>query len=267
MSKPNMLVESTEDVALARWNILLAEISRGVPLMEACTKGGLVRAELEAMVLQPLEAERWANARLAGLRAGWSMLDFDEIFSRMAAAVPVAEAVAQVKGPEYVSEFFLLIEAEDLNESFQRAQRAQARAMVEGLTATASDDSRDILDNGKGGSVGNMASVGRSKLKVETAQWLLAAHLPEVYGQQKASTNVQVNVNYAEILENSRQRARDRGKPRITQQVVDAAFLPVAEENRRGLEAGAAVANRLCAETEQEPAAEQPAADTFGLED
>jgi hypothetical protein len=272
------VVKQDDGADLERWNALLEAISSGAKIEDACLAARVTSAEITVFTLNQVEAARWAAACLAAKLRRWPQLERDEIFRRLATGKKVPQVLEEVRGSaDDAGEFYELLDIPEMADRYAAAQRASMRAMAERLGDIASNDSRDILDNGKGGQVGNMAAVSRDKLRVENGQWFLSAHLPEVYGQQKASTNIQINVDYAGTLEANRTRAKERGKLKVTPKqmndAVDAVFSSVAEENRRGLAAGMATADRLRAEPAEpeQPAAEQPASEepikNFGLDD
>jgi hypothetical protein len=270
--------------AMERWNGLLRDISKGVALEAAAPANNMTRNEINACVLSgPAEGARWFEARLAGKRARWPISDFEDIFERIAAKVPTSEAVQAVRGTDESAEFFELIDANtELNDGFKRAQRANARAMVEGLSTVAADTSRDTIPGPKGGEIPNMAAVSRSKLRVEHGQWVAAAHLPEVYGEQKPQTQVNVQINLAERLEEAQTRLRkfrerDRlekegasDKPRIgkaeIRNAVDVVFAAKPAPTRAELRA---VSDRKAAEatTAEKWVDDEPAKPTMWLEE
>jgi hypothetical protein len=261
------LTDTSEE--LARWNSLLEQIAAGKKLEDALMKCGVTSKELTLLTLNPLEAQRWNDARFMAKRRRWPQLEIDEILSRLAAGKEVEQALIEVRGnSDDAGEFYELLDAPDLSDRYAAAQRANALRSAASLTAIADDDSKDTLDTLKG-PIPSMAAVGRSKLRIETRQWLNGAW-HERFSDKKGTVNVQVNIDHAETLEaaRTRERVRDKGVPKINQQVIDAAFSPV-EENRRALAAGAATADRMRTETtsaEPEPVtAEQPAAEVKDL--
>src|SRR5205085_960776 len=128
------------------------------------------------------------------------------------------------------------------------------------ILAIADDSAGDVLDNGKGGQQGNMAAVGRSKLKAEMRAGLLRAWMPEIYGE-RPKTQVTVTVNYAEQLEAARTRAkvRDKAPASITR-----------DQMRRAVEATFTEVSTAAVSHETEVVVEQPvgeAKDLWGLDD
>jgi hypothetical protein len=244
------------------WNSLLEAIARGEKLEDAMLSCRITRADIEMAVLQPLELQRYQDARLAGMKCAWPLLHREEICRRIAAGVSVDQAVVQVRGSEAdIDQFYELVEGDgELHGRFLRAQRIKAMRDVEGLMAVANDTSRDVLDNGKGGQQGNMAAVTRDRLRVETKQKLLGIWHRELFGETKQQVNVQVNLNHAERLEECRERARTRGPTKRQIEAVDVPFseIPVPNKAERP-------APRRAAVEAAAPAAQ--AGETFGLDD
>jgi hypothetical protein len=232
------------------WNGFLGAIAAGTPLADACVQFRVTRTEIDVATLNPLEAQRWAEACLAAKRGRWPQLHLDEIFSRIAAGKEVEQALVDVRGvSEDAGEFYELMDLPALADRYASAQRAKALRRAESLTAIADDDSKDTLDTLKG-PIPNMAAVTRAKLRIETRQALNAAWHPDRFSEKKNNVQVNVQVNYAETLEAARTRAkiRDKAPARITQRVVDAAFSEVPTAT-------------------PEPAAVLKSTEAFGLDD
>ena len=94
----------------------------------------------------------------------------------------------------------------------------------EGILDIADDDDKDTLDTGgKSGIVPNNANVNRSKLKVESRLRLMKAWYPQVWGD-RPTTQVNVQINHAEKLENARARSREKRAIPSTQNLLNAAI-------------------------------------------
>jgi hypothetical protein len=217
------------DTDKEQWDGFLKSVAAGASMTDAMQQHRMLWREVESLVLgSPLESQRWRDAKLLGAASKFSLLEREDLFARIARGVPVETALVEVRGTdEDVGVLFELIEGvPDFQERFDAAQRARDLREEQSLLDIVDDTSRDILDNGKGGQQGNTAGVLRSRLRWEARTWRLGKNNPTRWGEQKASTNVQVNLNYAEILENAQHRAkvRDKVAPKITQRVIDATF-------------------------------------------
>jgi terminase small subunit-like protein len=197
------------------WDGLLKSIAEGRELADAMQDHRLTSADITATTLDPGQAQRYFEARMAGRRRNWSPWVLEDVAQRVARGLSVSAAVVEVKGQDESPELFELLEHDSAwNARFAAARRAGAQVMGEGLLAIADDKSGDVLETPKG-PIPSSAAVGRSKLMVETRALLMKAYDPERWAEKKPQTNVQVNVNYAETLEAARERSKVRhGTPR-----------------------------------------------------
>jgi hypothetical protein len=213
------------------WEAFLTEIADGVELPEAMKECRIAQADINAITRDPLQSERFQQARLESLRSTWSALDLEECYARIARGVVPAQAVLAVRGSEEaVAEFFQLVEGfQDLGAQFERAMRIRTLNAEAELLALADDKSGDVLETPKG-PIPSSAAVGRSKLQTDVRLRLAAVWNPKRYGEKQApQVNVQIN-NHAEQLEAARERAKTRGavpQPKPTQTVIDVAISPI----------------------------------------
>lgn len=228
---PNPEAPPTPVKTLTRWDSFLGELAAGAKLADAMKKCYITRADIETCTRsEPLQMQRWNEARIAARIRTWSVLEIEDIFDKYAQGSTILEAVTAVTGdPDRASGFYTLINRDaDLLARFKAAQEASAIARMEEILPIADDTSGDTLDTGgKSGVIPNNAAVARAKLRVESrfrAAGLLNSRL---YGEKKDQINVQVNVNHAEQLEAARERAKTRDKPRPVARIVDAQFSEV----------------------------------------
>lgn len=205
----NAVMKSQTD----NWSAFLIDVAEGVEIVEAMTKHRLMRKDVARIVASnALEAQRWADAQAAAMRSRWDQFDLDEIMGRVARGVAIRQAVIQVRGSDETGSLYLLIGSfADIDEAFGKAQKARALAENENLIGIADDDTRDVLDNGKGGLQGNVAAVNRSRLKWEARRAFMASADPDRFGERTHQAAVQVNFNHAERLERANEQlARGR---------------------------------------------------------
>jgi hypothetical protein len=210
------------------WGAFLIDVAEGGEFVNAMTRRGITQAEINLVTRDPLQSERFQQARLDATRRGWSALDLEETYSRIARGITPAQAVLAVRGREAdVAEFFQLVEGfKDVGDQFIRAMRIRTMNVETELLAIADDKSGDVLETSKG-PIPSSAAVGRSKLQVDTRLRLAAVWNPARFGEKPhTQVNVQVN-NHAEQLELARERAKNRGavQPKIAREAVDAVFV------------------------------------------
>jgi hypothetical protein len=217
---------------LTRWDTFIGDIASGLPLTTAMEKCYITRADIETMCRLDdggLQRQRWLDARTAGRKSAWTVFEFEDIFERIASGMKVDDAVMAVKGKTaHETSFYALINSDsDLRAQYRVAKEACSLVIGEELFDYADDKRNDTLAGPKGGEIPNMAAVSRSKLQVETRLRYIGAYNARLFGEKKEAVNVQVNLNYAERLEEARTRATQRETrvtPKQMQQAIDATF-------------------------------------------
>lgn len=239
-STPRSLVDPgpppTPEKTLTRWEQFLGSIAVGVHLQDAMLKHYMTRADIETCVRHSAENRAaWNDARVAALKRGWTTFDFEDIFERIAGGMGVMEALAEVKGAINSSVFNQIVTQDmGLNEQYLAALKAKSLVMQEQIVEMADTKDDDTIENHtKWGTttLPNNAAVNRSKLQVETRLRLMAAWNTKMFGESKQSTQVNVQVNYAEKLESARTRSTQRAAPlpALTREFIDAAFADVSK--------------------------------------
>lgn len=212
---------------LSRWDTFLGEIASGTPIPDAMLKCYVKRKDIETVTrANKLELKRFNEAKLAGLRSGFSEFDLDEFFNRVAMGTTVADAFLEVFGRPISPTFYKLIrEDSELEERYADSLKTKALLEMEKAIDIIDDDSHDTLPGPKGGEIPNMAAVQRSRLKFDGRSKLAGSWYRRLYGEQQQKQEVTVNVNLAERLERAIQNKRDRKvTPRQMDEAIDATF-------------------------------------------
>jgi hypothetical protein len=187
--------------------------------------------ELTVLTREETAADRFIRACAAGRMSSWAPWQLESVAERVARGETLTAAVIAVKGADESATLFEVLENNDAWQArFVAAERAAARKAQEELVTIADDKSGDVISGPKG-DIPSSAAVGRSKLMVETRQWLMGRLDRDRFGDGKAQTNVQVNVNYAATLEEARERAQNRGAaPKISRKdAIDVEAVPVRD--------------------------------------
>jgi hypothetical protein len=206
---------SNEMIIAECWAGLLKSLAEGTSPEDALQQHKILYREVERIVLSnPGAAQQWHEARLLGKSSRFSLLERDEIFSRLARGAPPETAVAEVRGPETaeqdVADLFELVAAiPEWEERYASAMRVTGLRSVQKLGAVVADDSKDTLFCEKRGLLPNPVPVQRARLRWEHETWQLGKWNPDLFGERpKNQVNVQVNVNHAERLEQARTRVK-----------------------------------------------------------
>lgn len=219
-----------------RWDQFLGAIAAGDSLQKASKTFCISEADVETMTrLNPVEERRFLEARTAARKREWSIFTFEEIFRRISEGANVKDAIKAAKGTDEGGDFYAIINADPgLKERYEEALQCRALAMSDALEEFADDDAGDIIAGPKG-DIPNMAAVNRSKLQVDTRWRLMSAWHSRMFGEKGNKVDVNVTVNHAQVLEDARARAKERGEGRISREemkkAVDATFseIPAAD--------------------------------------
>jgi hypothetical protein len=217
---------------LARWDRFLRDIASGLELQAAGLKNRVTRADIDSITrADPLQDKRWQDARLAAERRSWSALDLAEVFERIGGGASVLDAVLAVRGTDETASLYRLCASDPgVEDQFLAAQAAWALRESQALLGLADDKKGDVLITEKGPQ-GNMAAVNRSRLQIESRQWLMGKMAPRIFSENRQKVEVNVNFNYAERLE--RAHANAKAKRVVTREqmkkAIDAVAVPVEE--------------------------------------
>jgi len=218
---------------VSRWDQFLGSIASGTPVDEAMLKHYVKRKDIEAVTRSnPLELQRYREAKLAGLRSHYSLFDLDEFFNRVAMGTRVKDAFVEVFGMEPPATFYeILREDAELAARYSKAMETKAILESEKVLDIVDDKDGDILDTGTKGLMPNTANVQRAKLQSETRLRLMGSWYRRQFGDDKGKVELNVNVNHVEVLESARERAKNRGKisPAEKANAVEAAFTPAPD--------------------------------------
>lgn len=185
------------------WAQCIGNICDGVPVQEAVKRAGIPASTLEGFLRTDVRIRaQWEEAKLTALRRHWPLILVEEILDDIATGVSVKDAVGS-RGLSYVS--FLKLTQKDpiVEEMYLDAKKMQAETFADEIVEEANEEGNDVSIDGKG----NIAAVTRSKLKVNTKQWLMQANAPKRYRKENGpQIAVQVNVDHANRLEEARRR-------------------------------------------------------------
>lgn len=223
----------TPSLIVSRWEQFLGVIATGTAIPDAMLACFIKKREIQAMCNQPAERKRYQEAKLAGLRSAYSEFDLDEFFNRVAMGATIKAAFMEVFGVEVQPVFYEILRSDaDMEARYQSALKTKATLEMEKSMEIIDDDSNDVLEGPKG-PVPNNAAVNRSKLRFEGRARLASSWYRRIFGEKEQTTQVNVQVNHAVILEEARARARDqRMTPRGVKEFTDAVYeaVPVKEE-------------------------------------
>jgi hypothetical protein len=226
---------------LTRWDTFLGDIASGVKLEDAMLKSFMTRADIETCSrLDELQMQRWRDAKVAGRKRKWTVMQLEEIFGKIAEGATIEDAQIAVMGVADRQFHQLVISDPDLYAQYRRALEARALVVGESILGILDDDSGDTITNpSKFGdiTVPNMAAVTRDKLRAEGRLRIMGMWNTKLYGEKKDAVQVNVQINHAERLEEARSRATLREKrvtPEQMKTAIDATFMPVPDKAPEG---------------------------------
>jgi hypothetical protein len=213
-----------------RWDTFIGDVASGMEMEKARKKCYVTRADIETMCRKwPLEKQRFREARSAGLRTKYSEFQLQEIFALVAGGEKVADAYQAVMGTPHDGHWLALVNQDpDLKQMYRDAKGGAVIAIMDDVIDIADDKSGDILLQEKG-PAGNMAAVSRDKLRTDVRFRHAGLLNAQLFGERKDQALVQINLNYAERLEDARARASQRGASVTKTQMQNAIEATVVE--------------------------------------
>lgn len=203
------------------WAQCIGDICDGVPCAEAVKRAGIPASTLEGFLRTDARIRaQWEEAKLTALRRHWPLDLVEQILDDIAMGESVRSAVTK-RSLSYVS--FLKLTQKDpvIEEMYLEAKQMQAETFADEIVDEATDDNDDVGLDGKG----NIAAVNRSKLRVNTKQWLMQANAPKRFRKDSGTQiAVQVNVDHASRLEEARRR-RETTAPKEVVEAMDAELI------------------------------------------
>lgn len=226
---------------LDRWNKFLGVLASGAKIEDAMLQCSITRADIEGVTRgDPLEYQKWLDARKAAKRSVWNAIMIEDVMDRIAAGMFLKDAVREVAGhQDQAANFMAIVHGHpELLAQLKAAKAAGALMMEDELVRIADDDSNDVIESDRETKSGaimttrlpNTAAVQRSKLRVDTKRWQMGSW-NEIFAERRQKTEVNVQVNYAERLEEARERAKHRGRLPTQEPVMEAEFVPVLPED------------------------------------
>lgn len=185
------------------WAQCIGDICDGVPCQQAVKRAGIPVSTLEGFLRTDVRIRaQWEEAKLTALRRHWPLHLVEEILDDVATGMSVRDAVKS-RELSYVS--FLKLTQKDpiIEEMYLEAKKLQAETFADQIVEESENENNDLMVDGKG----NIAAVNRSRLKVNTKQWLMQANSPKRFRKENAQQiAVQVNVDHATRIEEARRR-------------------------------------------------------------
>jgi hypothetical protein len=110
----------------------------------------------------------------------------DEVCRRIADGATVREFAAQGGMPGKSTIFAELRRDPEFADAYAKARELQLESWEDELVAIADDVSRDVMKRPDGGEAFDHEHIARSKLRVNTRQWIMSKRLPRRYGDRVA---------------------------------------------------------------------------------
>ena len=159
--------------------------------------------------LIPLQAKAtWEDAKTAALWRNWDLETLEDILAKVAAGGTVRSAIAEFaleEGPNAEVMFYRLILRDPvMKQMYDEARMIQAEKMaIDDVIEIADDTSNDETADGRP----NSAAVNRSRLKVQSRQWIAGRlHFKRFGDKQQIDLDANITVDHAARLEEARRR-------------------------------------------------------------
>lgn len=189
-----------------KWRQFIGAIAGGAKIDDALFDIDLSKTIYSRMMkAEPKLAQQVDEARKAAARIGWDDDTIDLILTDIAMGDMVKTAVF-TQGKE-LSEFYnLILKDPEIKERYDTARKIHLEGMIDEMLTEAANDVDDKTWDGKG----NSAAVNRSRLQIETRQWLMERLHRQRFAPKVQEQEVHIHVNHVEKLESARRRSEAR---------------------------------------------------------
>lgn len=188
-----------------RWALCIGYICEGLTTTDAVELAGIPRVLLNGFLrTDPRVRAQWEEAKLAALRNAWDIDTIEGIMADIAAGHTIKKCVEEKRGLSREAFFKLALADPLIKEMYDEARKVQAETMSDDIVEIADEDDGDMTFDGKG----NSANVNRSRLKVDTRKYIMAAvHHKRWAAKSSHEHDHKVIVDHAARLEEARARA------------------------------------------------------------
>ena len=196
-------------ISEARWRHLIGLIADGVGTKLAIEQARIRKFALEAYLrTDPKAKAEWEDAKTAALWKNWDMETIENVLAHVAMGGTVIGAIDKFTyegGENARSSFYsLLLRDEVVKEMYDQAREMQAEKMaIDDILTISDNDADDVTDDGRP----NAAAVNRSRLRVQSRQWIAERMSFKRFGDRKrVDLEANIVVDHAARLEEARRR-------------------------------------------------------------
>lgn len=193
----------------AQWTHCIGLVTEGTSTKNAIEQANIRKFAMEAHLrTDPKAKAQWEDAKLAALWRNWDVEKVENILAEVAMGATVKDTVAKYTfedGNQVQIQFYqLLLKDPVVKEMYDAAREIQAEKMaIDDILTISDDDSDDVTADGKG----NAANVNRSRLRVQSRQWIAERMSFKRFGDRKrVDLEANIVVDHAARLEEARRR-------------------------------------------------------------
>lgn len=192
-----------------KWQHLIGLVAEGMSTVNAIEQAGVRKFALEAQLrCDPKAKAQWEDAKTAALWRNWDLETIEIILAEVAMGETVKDSVQKhtyEAGPSALTSFYqLLLRDEIVKDMYDQAREIQSEKMAIDDIITISDNAdEDLTEDGKP----NAAAVNRSRLRVQSRQWIAERMSFKRFGDRKrVDLEANIVVDHAARLEEARRR-------------------------------------------------------------
>jgi hypothetical protein len=202
-------VSKDAQITEARWRHLIGLVADGMSTKLAVEQAGVRKFALEAHLrLDPKAKAQWEDAKTSALWRNWDLETIESILAHVAMGGTVIQGIDKYTfehGADAHTQFYkLLLRDEIVKELYDEARQMQAEKMaIDDVLAISDNDADDVTDDGRP----NAAAVNRSRLRVQSRQWIAERMSFKRFGDRKrVDLEANIVVDHAARLEEARRR-------------------------------------------------------------
>ena len=201
---------SKNKITPTRWKSILHDTANGLTRQVVCNRAQVTPQTLNAyLIANEGKTEELRAAQLTWYRRDWPMERIEEMLTLIALGRTNKKAAEELQLlPGELEQFMrIMLRDPELKVIYDEAREMQAESWSDEMVDIANDGRNDTYVDDKGNVRVDHDVVNRSKLRVNTMQWLMGRIHHKRFGDKLHQTvDGNLNVNHTEILDNARRR-------------------------------------------------------------
>lgn len=215
----------TNPVTKERWGVYLQWVSNGATRQEAAVAASMSVQTVKAHCqVEPQAMLDIRKAEREWYRRDWPIERIDEFLVWVALGCTNKDAAKQCDFMDGELQQLMTIILHDsaIRQMYDEARKIQAETWADEMIEIADLSDGDTYVDARGDTKTNHDVINRSKLKIDTRQWIIARLHHERWGDKQTQKHEgELTVNHSDVLDNARKR-KEQAKQKTTELMTSA---------------------------------------------